>query len=226
MKKTMILLALALAWASMGMAQDYTMVVHLSDGTSQAYDVADVDSVSFADNYINGHEAVDLGLSVKWATMNVGASSITYFGNYYAWGETVTKDEYTKENSVAYGVELDDISGNAAYDAATANWGGSWRLPTKAEAQELVDSCTWEWATQDEVDGYLVTGPSGNAIFLPAAGGWGSSLSVEGSDGFYWTSSPYVFSADYAYGLHFDASTRGVGWMSRSVGRSVRPVSD
>ena len=74
---------------------------------------------------INGHECVDLGLSVKWATCNVGASSPTEYGNYYAWGETVTKSEYTKKNCKTYGISMGDISGNSSYDAARANWGGS-----------------------------------------------------------------------------------------------------
>ena len=75
---------------------------------------------------LNGHEWVDLGLSVRWATCNVGSSVPSGYGDYYAWGEIETKMEYTEENSVTYGVELGDISGNPQYDVATANWGEGW----------------------------------------------------------------------------------------------------
>ena len=90
---------------------------------------------------LNGHEWVDLGLSVRWATCNVGASVPSGYGDYYAWGEIETKMEYTEENSVTYGVELDDISGNPQYDVATANWGEGWRMPTEQELDELTDKC-------------------------------------------------------------------------------------
>ena len=90
---------------------------------------------------LNGHEWVDLGLSVRWATCNVGASVPLEYGDYYAWGEIETKMEYTEENSVTSGVELDDISGNPQYDVATANWGEGWRMPTEQELDELTDKC-------------------------------------------------------------------------------------
>ena len=94
----------------------------------------------------DGHEYVDLGLpsGLKWATCNVGASKPEDFGNYYAWGETSPKDEYTEDNCSTYEKQINDISGNAQYDAARANWGGKWRLPTKSEMQELRYKCTWE----------------------------------------------------------------------------------
>ena len=121
---------------------------------------------------INGHEWVDLGLSVKWATCNVGASKPSDYGNYYAWGETKTKPTYTEENSKTYGKSSYnyDIGGKSSVDAARANWGGTWRLPTMAECQELVDKCTWTPTTQGGSNGCRVSGPNGNSIFLPAAG--------------------------------------------------------
>lgn len=132
----------------------------------------------------NGHEWVDLGLSVKWATCNVGASSPTEYGNYYAWGEITPKSEYRVTNSVTYGKCLNCISGDATYDAARANWGAPWRMPTAEEIDELVDKCIWEWTTLDGVAGCKVTSPvNGNSIFLPAAGGceW-SPFNSQGSD--------------------------------------------
>ena len=176
---------------------------------------------------INGHEYVDLGLpsGLKWATCNVGAKTPEQCGNYYAWGETKPKDEYTKANSLTYNKQIDDISGNAQYDAATANWGGSWRMPTEEELEELEENCRWEWTTQNGVKGYKVTGPNGNSIFLPAAGcRYGSSLIDAGSYGGYWSSTPYD-SYDYnAYDLRFDSSSHSMDLSSRLYGFSVRPV--
>ena len=129
-------------------------------------------SVSSATGTIGGYGYVDLGLSVKWATCNVGAKSPEDYGSYFAWGETTKKDTYTKENSKTKGKSFGDISGNSAYDAARANWGSTWRLPTKAECQELIDNCTWTLTTYNGKKGYkVVSKKNNNSIFLPAAGG-------------------------------------------------------
>jgi len=177
---------------------------------------------------IAGHEYVDLGLSVKWATCNVGASSPSDYGNYYAWGETTTKSEYTGENCKTYGDKFDDISGNVQYDAARANWGGSWRLPTEAEMQELVDKCDWTWTTQGGHNGYKVTSKTnGNSIFLPAAGCCYESL-LDGvlKIGSYLSSTPHHSrNGSAAYFLGFYIDNYNVGRFDRSLGRSVRPVT-
>ena len=176
---------------------------------------------------INGHEYVDLGLSVKWATCNVGASKPEDYGNYYAWGETKTKSDYSSSNSVTSGKSFSDIGGKSQYDAARANWGGTWRLPTKAELQELKKKCTWKWTTQNGVKGYKVTGPNGNSIFLPAAGyRYGSSLYRAGVDGRYWSSSPSESGSTYACSLYFDSGGQSVLWDNRNYGLSVRPVAE
>ena len=176
---------------------------------------------------INGHDWVDLGLSVKWATSNVGAESPEDYGNYYAWGETSTKSEYTKDNSKTYGKQMNDIGGRSQYDAARANWGGTWRLPTKAEMEELENRCTWKWTTQNGVKGYKVTGPNGNSIFLPAAGyRSGSSLYTAGEYGRYWSSTPDESDSDIACILHFYSIDQDVAWDNRYRGLSVRPVSE
>ena len=175
-------------------------------------------------NVINGHEYVDLGLSVRWATTNVGASSPSDYGYYFAWGETST---YTEANSRTRKTSMGDIAGNAAYDAARANWGGTWRLPTKAEYEELANQCTWTWTTQGGHNGYRVTGKNGNSIFFPAAGcRIGSSLDNVGELGSYWSSTPYESNTEHAYLLGFDSSYSGVFRYYRSYGRSVRPVSE
>ena len=173
----------------------------------------------------NNHEYVDLGLSVKWATCNVGATSPEDYGHYFAWGETSPKDEYTEDNCSTYGKQMSDIAGNAQYDAATANWGGDWRMPTFAEQEELLDNCTWTWTTQNGVNGYNVEGPNGNSIFLPAAGyRSGSSLYSAGSSGFYWSSTPYESISHNAFYLYFSSSYHYVNNSGRYRGQSVRPV--
>ena len=178
---------------------------------------------------INGHEWVDLGLpsGLKWATCNIGASQPHDYGNYYAWGETTTKTSYDESNSVTYGQQISDFSGNATYDAARANWGGTWRMPTEAEMMELENNCTWTWATQSGVNGYRITGPNGNSIFLPAAGFcYGSSRNYVGEYGYYWSSAPYESVFYDAYYLYFGSGYHGVDWSGRYHGYSIRPVSD
>ena len=190
----------------------------------ESAEVEDVEDSS-CDEPKDGHEYVDLGLSVKWATCNVGASKPEEYGYYFAWGETSTKEEYTEENSLTYGKKMSDIAGNAQYDAARANWGGNWRLPTKAERNELTDKCTWKWTTQNGVKGYKVTGPNGNSIFLPAAGYRnGSSLYRAGSYGNYWSSTPYERYSNGAYYLNFSSVHLGKIIVYRDNGQSVRPV--
>ena len=174
----------------------------------------------------NGYDWVDLGLSVKWATCNVGASKPEDYGNYYAWGETSTKSSYTNGNSKTWGKSMGDIKGNSNYDAARANWGGKWRLPTMAEMSELRNKCTWTWTTQNGVDGYNVKGPNGNSIFLPAAGDrYESSLNNAGRYGFCWSSTPYENDDVSAYFLGFYSDDRYAGYnRRRELGLSVRPV--
>ena len=180
-----------------------------------------------SDGKHEGHGYVDLGLSVKWATCNVGATSPEDYGHYFAWGETSPKAEYTEENSLTYGKDMSDISGNPQYDAATANWGGSWRMPTKDEMQELVGHCEWEWTQVNGVNGAKVIGPNGSCIFLPAAGiRHGSSLPYTGSSGRYLSSTPRDYDGDYyAYFLYFYSDNQYMeSYDCPYYGQSVRPV--
>ena len=184
----------------------------------------------------NGHNYVDLGLpsGLKWATCNVGANSPEEYGNYYAWGETTTKAEYAGDNCTTFGLSKSELqsqgyidnNGNliAQHDAATANWGGDWRMPTYDELEELITNCTWTWITRNGVEGYKVTSKTnGNYIFLPAAGYrlW-SSLGNAGSNGYYWSSAPN--DDGLAYGLFFGSSNHRMGNSNRRIGLSVRPV--
>ncbi len=122
--------------------------------------------ISFAQGAVNGHEYVDLGLpsGVKWATCNVGANSPYDFGDYFSWGETRTKREYSTHTHK--NINVKNIAGMSRYDVATAKWGVPWRMPTKNELDELARKCSWEWTA----NGAVVTGPNGNSIFLPIAG--------------------------------------------------------
>lgn len=188
---------------------------------------------------INGHGYVDLGLpsGLKWATCNVGASSPEEYGNYYAWGETETKTEYIEENYLLWEDEIMnlfvDISGNVDYDVANNKWGGTWRMPTKFEMEELINNCNWEWTTINGVDGYKATAINGNYIFFPAAGAGnpGSDLEIDIEDyevdiyGGYWTSTPIYYDDDVNC-LAFSASNVIMLWVDRDAGISIRPVSD
>lgn len=173
---------------------------------------------------VNDHDYVDLGLSVMWATCNVGADSPSDHGDYFAWGETAPKSEYTEDNCKNNSKYLGDISGNPQYDAASANWGGSWRIPTHKEMRELVDQCDWVWTTQNGHNGYKVTSKiNGNSIFLPAAGGYGESLVEMEEWGYYWTSKS---DEDGPCHLHFANDDLGTGWSPYFAGQCVRPVFD
>ena len=176
----------------------------------------------------NGYEYVDLGLPsrLKWAKYNVGANTAEAYGDYFAWGEIETKDTYTMGNCSTYGVEMSGISGKAQYDAATANWESTWRMPTQWEMQELIDNCTWTWTQLNGVNGYNVTGTNGKSIFFPAAGfydsGGGVNINEQGS---YWTSTPTTTEGNQkANNLVFGVNGRGVGDNYRNCGRPVRPV--
>ena len=181
---------------------------------------------------ISTQKKVDLGLSVCWAGWNVGASSPEGYGDYYAWGETTTKSNYTESSYQYHNGSYINIGSNISgtqYDVARAQWGGNWRLPTKAEMQELKDRCTWSWTTYKGVRGYKVTGPNGNSIFLPAAGcRGGTEIFDRGSYGYYWSGSLGESYSGYAYYLYFNSSDLHVYgyYRYREGGHSVRPVCD
>lgn len=179
---------------------------------------------------INGYKYIDLGLpsGLKWATCNVGASSPEDYGDYYAWGETETKSEYTSFNCSSYVVQMNDISGNAQYDVARKKWGGSWRMPTKTEIEELIDNCNWTWTAQVGKKGHKVTGPNGNSIFLPAAGYRDeSSLYNDGDYGYYWSSTSSVNYGFCPYHLYLYGGCDAVNWDSYCYhGLTVRPISE
>ncbi|MCD7722007.1 MAG: protein kinase [Prevotellaceae bacterium] len=179
-------------------------------------------------NFINGHEYVDLGLSVKWATCSVGANTPSDYGDHFAWGESRAKSKYIASNSVTYTMmDMPDIAGDEIYDAARANWGSSWRLPTASEIDELIEKCQRTWTNVDGHKGYMVTGPNGNSIFFPATGfRHKAAIFSDEYVGGYWSSTPCVERTSCAYILHFSSSYFERCILRRYYGHSVRPVSD
>ena len=199
---------------------------------------------------INGHKFVDLGLpsGLLWATCNIGAEAATDDGNYYAWGETATKDTYNR-STYKYGSSYDNMTkynstdGKTVLensdDAAYVNWGSSCRMPTRTEFDELCnkENCTWTWTSKTTssnktIKGYEVTSKkNGNSIFLPASGCRNESILYEhGSEGYYWSSTLSSDNTGNAYGLYF---TSGLFYSfgsshdsSRYFGRPVRPVAE
>ena len=192
------------------------------------------------------HGYVDLGLpsGLLWAACNVGAENSEDYGDYFAWGETTTKStynwstyqycngsyntltKYCNNSSYGYNGFTDNLTTLLPEDdAATANWGNGWRMPTQTEFQELRDNTTVTWTTQNGVKGRLFTASNGNSLFLPAAGYRDNSgLYYAGSSGNYWSSSLYTGSPHRAWYFYFDSGNSGVSYDIRSGGRSVRPV--
>jgi len=189
-------------------------------------------------------DAVDMGLSVKWASWNVGASKPEEYGNRFAWGETLPKNNYHWDNYkfpryvhvngeqyffASYDFVDDKYILESEDDAATANWGGQWRMPTEEEYEELLDEAnsSWTWTTENGVHGYRVTSKkTSNSIFFPAAGYHMSGDAPLTTDeyGWYWSANLYTESATYAYCLGFLATDAGISRAYRARGLSVRPV--
>lgn len=193
-------------------------------------------------------ESVDLGLSVKWATFNVGATSPEDYGDYYAWGETETKSTYNWSNYKycnGSNTTMTQYCNKSSYgnngftdsqtilvmsdDVARQKWGTSWRMPTKTEITELINDCTWTWTTQNGVNGYRVTsnksGYTDRSIFLPAAGYRDDKYSVgEGSSIFYWSRTLCTDYPDSAWYLYYYSGDCRTGNYDRYSGLPVRPV--
>ncbi len=188
---------------------------------------------------------INLGLpsGIMWACCNVGASKPEDYGDYYAWGETRTKDIYSWQsyeyrNKSGNNGNYVNIGSNIAgtkYDAATAKWGKAWQMPSREQFMELKDKCTSTWTIHNGINGRIFTGPNGRRIFLPAAGyscvsytyGYSAILNDAGENGYYWASTINL-EVDYA------SDCLNIKWFSvgdphfglREYGRSIRPISD
>ena len=191
--------------------------------------------------------AVDLGLSVKWASFNVGATAPEEYGDYFAWGETESKTDYSWSSYKWCNGDYNKLTkyclGDQSYywngertpdgktvldpedDPAITNWGGTWRTPTDAEWTELRHKCTWTWTSRNGVNGFLITATNGNSIFLPAAGYRdGSALKYTGAGGLYWSSSLHPNDSSQAWGITLDSYYVSRVRNDRRFGVSVRPV--
>ena len=215
---------------------------HLAGSVRLVKDIVTNDTTNTPTDPYNGHEYVDLGLSVKWATCNVGANAPEEYGDYFAWGETTTKSAYDwstykwcngSENTMTkyctnsiYGIVDNKTTLELSDDAARANWGGSWRMPTDAEITELREQCTWTWTSQNGVNGYEVTSKkNGKSIFLPAAGFlYETSLDYVGNTGCYWSCLLYSDEPFGAYYLGIASTITSGDYSYRCYGFSVRPV--
>lgn len=216
-----------------------------------AYDYSlKMETLLEAPNTHNGHEYVDLGLpsGLKWASCNIGAEKSEDYGDYLAWGETQPKRDYSESkyeycvwvpaefdedgfqirNGYYEYIDLgDDISGTD-YDAAHVRWGGSWRMPTKSEFQELKDNCTWTWIVKGSTNGYKITGSNNNWIFLPACGGRQGSNSYYNTNhgGEYWTSTLVPSEESKAYFVEFFTWSIYLDKRNRFEGIRIRPVTE
>lgn len=196
------------------------------------------------------YQWVDLGLSVKWAKVNVGSTTISGYGDYFAWGEVSAKEKYSAENYKWYDIDqqLTKYCSSHAYpdadsltqllpedDAAAVNWGNGWRMPTYPELMELIKNCQWTFSSIDGVMGYMgrskIQGYEDAWIFFPAAGFCNQDGSYPGYEGYYWTStncggSNSIQSDAFAFNPSM-ITTIGFGdGMARIVGASIRPVHE
>lgn len=232
-------------------------------GTTRAQQTADSTSVTKTTQsvarVIGGHEFVDLGLpsGLLWASTNVGAATPYEYGEYFAWGETSPKQKYSEENYKlchAY-TKMDHVEGmtkevidylryipkdgkttlSATDDVATVKWGKGCRMPSVLEIKELFENCTLDWEVgYHGVNGYLLTGPNGNTLFLPASGCYSVMPSdIGGKDTFVYFWSRSLFTRDYvkdpymyAYNVMVLQSEISLGHSYRFFGMPVRPVAD
>lgn len=177
------------------------------------------------------YKAVDLELSVRWASVNLGATSNADAGELYFWGDA--------DNAGLMGMyeapEIDNLCGSE-YDTARAMWGGLWRTPRRAECQELISNCDWVKAAVNGMTGARVTGSNGNSIFLPVTGYGmpedgpvGSFKVIDPNTGYYWTgNSFYDTGARYAYTMSVSGGNANcnTNWITRFVKMAIRPVRD
>lgn len=188
MRRNIILIATVL-YATIGWSQ--TMNIHYKNGQTVQYNMNNIDYVEYTEDnpnnaQVSSGEAVDLGLSVLWASCNVGATSPEEFGDLYAWGETETKSSFSEYYYLYYNkdtysyIDIGKDIGGTDYDAAHVKWGGNWRMPTPEEIEELRSKCSWKWSTINKATGYIVTGTNGNSIFLPVKSSYNDTL--------YWSS--------------------------------------
>ncbi len=185
----------------------------------------------------NGHEYVDLGLSsgTLWATCNIGATSPEGYGDYFAWGETNTKSNFSwnsykfisgSSNVTKYNYTDEKFILDLADDVASVKWGGDWRIPSTIEMMELLEECTWTETTLNGVNGFNVVGPNGKSLFLPSAGYYMfNSLDYAGENGAYWLSVPDTDEIMEAARLSwYSGGYPSCDFVARYIGKTIRAI--
>ena len=212
------------------------------------------EELSLPTGKISGHDYVDLGLSVLWATCNIGADRADQYGDFFPWGEVTEVSsfswdtykfgklgevgernhlltKYISDGASSFG-GADSTDGlsvlNPEDDAAFVQWGNEWRMPTRDEFRELCSNCTLKWVTINRHNGYLFTADNGESIFLPAAGNMQNDRLYwdESRYGFYWSASLNERKPVEAWGLYFHRGHADVSHGDRSRGFCIRPVAD
>lgn len=232
--------ALSIIFAAMltlGASAQNTHDIVVWHGT-QSQTIQAVDSITFVESKVEP-TYVDLGLSIKWGTCNIGAKNPEDFGNFYQWGDVATKESYDwdtykygtdRTNLEKYNVKDGKTVLDPEDDAAIVNLGEGWRMPTPAEIKELVDNCTWKWTTVNNVKGYKVTAKNGNSIFLPAAGVMFTKNPYYGGQYGYYLSNTLREGEEsyvkmYAQGFSFQSDKYQTDdRIARNYGITVRPV--
>lgn len=220
----------------------YEMVVEKNDGTEVVIKTEEIVRTYFRE--ISGEDnpvipvqtltAVDLGLpsGTKWANQNLGITEVKPFGGYYSWGEVCEKQTYYRRDYQYGSSETNlinignDIAGTE-YDVAHKLLGGSWRMPSSDDTNELINNCYYQWTIQNGQKGGLFTSKiNGNSIFLPAGGvWWDGTLHECGKSGNYWTSTLDSSRQSRALVLYFSESeVGGVDPAPRYDGNNIRPV--
>ena len=179
----------------------------------------------------NAQTFVDLGLSVNWATVNLGASSPSQSGLLFAWGEIAPKDKYTMGNYVykdpdneQWTIDIGASISGTEYDPARAQ-NHNWRMPTQKEFLELCEKCSWQWIDDNQSKGYKVIGPNGNQIFLPV-GGQDLFGTADGKTGNYWSGSSSQGLGRTSIGLSFNNERYYTNGTYKYVGKLIRPVTE
>lgn len=249
MKKLLLSLIAVTAFAVV--AQQKIMRIHYADGTSETHPVSDVTKITFEEKGDDpepvDERVVDLGLSVCWASYNIGADKPEGYGNFYAYGEIEPKTDYSFDtyqwrnpdydeyydqlDEWEYYYKLGATFTGTNYDVAHVKWGGDWRVPTKEEWSELFNKCEVTWTAINGVTGAKITSKTnGNSIFLPAAGNMvGTSHTHDQTGCFYWTSTECIQSDITQecrnYRANIDANNHSAdGYDYPDVGFNIRAV--
>lgn len=207
-----------------------SITLNMTDGGKATYQASEINYIDFTPDTTY----VDLGLSVLWASCNLGATSPEAPGFFFAWGETSRKATYAdstyqfiSHDALGYNryTSLGNNIASSTHDAANVSLGGKWRMPTAVEIRELISSCTWEWGKNGTRNGYWIKGPSGARIFLPA-GGYrnGRRAAASNQSGYYWSDTYGVYSD--AYCLNITKGDIFLGNYVRWLGRNIRPVRE